>query len=107
MNDITNHESFEVQDETIPRTYVLCENTEFQVGEADLSNGWGFGNAIKNGQLPIAGRSNIKVQCGDSGSSFNNCTIRDGSFGMFQVRFTMYLVGIVVVAWKIPQKHEF
>jgi hypothetical protein len=82
LDNIVLMETTQVEDESIERTYILCPNTTFQVGEARLGN-FGTANAIVGGQLPIVVRSNARVLCGADGSRANNCTIRDGSFGVF------------------------
>ena len=71
----------QVVNESIERTYYLCPNTDYRVGIADLAS-FGSNNGVLGGQLPIAGRSNLRVLCGYDGSSQSNCTIRDGSFGL-------------------------
>ena len=88
LDQILLHETG-LADDTVPRTYVLCPHTVFQVGIANLA-AFGTGNAIVNGQFPIVGMSNMKVLCGMDGSSANNCTIRDGSFGVFLVGFSKH-----------------
>lgn len=62
-------------DPNIRRTYKLCSNTIFSVG--DLKDN---GACCKDGQSPIYPRSNVKIQCGDDGSSKNNCFVRGGKY---------------------------
>ena len=71
----------QVQDYSIERTYILCPNTTFEVGIAPLGT-FSTASGVAGGQLPITGGSNMRVLCGPDGSLRNNCTIRDGSFGM-------------------------
>ena len=69
-------------DQSTERRYVLCPHTSFKVGIANLE-AFGTGSAVVDGQLPITGGSNFRVMCGENGSSSNNCTIHDGTFGVF------------------------
>jgi hypothetical protein len=66
----------EVVDESIPRTYVLCPDTVFLIG--DLNDG---------GQYPILPRSNVAYKCGDEGLSSNNCVIRGGAVQLITIGF--------------------
>ena len=64
------------RDESEFRTYILCPNTEFTLADKIES-----GLAVSQGESPlILSKSNVRIQCGDDGSSENNCVLRGGSF---------------------------
>ena len=64
-----------VEDTSVLRTYILCENTEFIMGRNN-ENGPGF----VGGFGPLSPRANAIYKCGKSGSSENNCVLIDGTF---------------------------
>lgn len=66
-----------VEDVSIPRTYILCPNTEFVMGRNN-ENGPGY----VGGFGPLSPRANAIYKCGESGSSKNNCVLIDGTFQM-------------------------
>jgi hypothetical protein len=73
LNTIYEAES-NVLDDSILRTYILCNNTEFHVALNFDSNG-----VPLDGQYPIPiGRPNIHVLCGENGRSENNCQLVRG-----------------------------
>lgn len=55
-------------------TYILCPNTVFPIGYTDSN-----GECCEDGDLPLMARSNTRYQCGEDGSSANNCTIFGGT----------------------------
>lgn len=60
-----------VDDESVLRTYVLCPNTEFKLAEVLHQ-----GKAFSEGQSPLLiSKSNVRIQCGEDGSSSNNCVL--------------------------------
>jgi len=64
----------EVIDYSDLRTYILCPDTVYDIArEFDES-----GLALDGQQYLIIGRPNIRVQCGEEGSSENNCTLAGG-----------------------------
>jgi hypothetical protein len=54
--------------------FKLCPNTVFEMGFLNASN-----ICCINGPNPLWPRKYTTVQCGDDGSSKNNCTLRGGS----------------------------
>jgi hypothetical protein len=60
---------------TVARTYILCPNTTFNTGFLSTTT-----DEIIAGDRPLTLRKNMKVLCGESGSSANNCVIAKGSF---------------------------
>jgi len=65
--------SFEelVEDESVLRTYVLCPNEFYELAEV-LHEGMAF----SEGQSPLLiSKSNVQIQCGEDGSSSNNCVL--------------------------------
>lgn len=59
-------------------TYVLCTDTEYFTGETfDIFTGTSF---------PIIPRSNSKIQCGEDGSSDDNCVV-SGNIGFISSSF--------------------
>jgi hypothetical protein len=54
--------------------YKLCPNTVFDIGFNNAS-----GYCCENGYPPLWPRKDTTYQCGDDGSSANNCTLRGGS----------------------------
>ena len=55
-------------------TYILCPNTVFNIGYVDSQ-----GECCEDGYLPLTARSNTRFQCGEDGSSANNCTLMGGT----------------------------
>jgi hypothetical protein len=62
------------KDPFIRQVYKLCPNTVFEMGYNDASN-----VCCLDGFAPIYPRRLMTVQCGDDGSSANNCTLRGGT----------------------------
>jgi hypothetical protein len=62
-------------DVSVPRTRILCPNTNFKMGIPN-PNGGGF----IDGFGPLAPRPNGTYICGQSGSSSNNCVLVGGDF---------------------------
>ncbi|CAB9517547.1 expressed unknown protein [Seminavis robusta] len=63
-----------VQDDSVLRKYILCNDTEFHVALNFASDG-----SPLDGQYPIPiARPNVQVLCGENGSSDNNCQIVRG-----------------------------
>jgi len=60
------------------QVFILCPNTEFQVGFYDQTTGY-----VIQGQQPLAIRSNMTIQCGEDGKSINNCSITTGDIAFF------------------------
>lgn len=58
-----------------PRTYVLCSNTNYFMG-----NDPGRNFQFQTGFASLIGRPNVHYKCGDSGSSANNCRLLSGSY---------------------------
>lgn len=58
-----------------PRTYVLCPNTNYFMG-----NDPGRNFQFQTGFASLIGRPNVHYKCGDSGSSANNCRLLSGSY---------------------------
>lgn len=61
-----------VLDTSFPRAYVLCPNTDFEVGVLD------WNRRIQGGQPPLHLRENLSVRCGTNGKRENGCRIRGG-----------------------------
>lgn len=55
-------------------TYILCPDTVFTIGFTDSQGG-----CCDDGDLPLMARTNTKYQCGEDGSSANNCLISGGT----------------------------
>jgi hypothetical protein len=55
-------------------TYILCPDTVFKVGFTDSQ-----GLCCEDGELPLMARTNTKFQCGEDGSSENNCVLVGGT----------------------------
>jgi hypothetical protein len=73
LNTIYEAES-NVADESVLRTYILCNSTEFHVALNFDSDGLPL-----DGQYPIPiGRPNVHVLCGENGRSENNCQLVRG-----------------------------
>mmetsp|Transcript_9424 Transcript_9424/g.23478 ORF Transcript_9424/g.23478 Transcript_9424/m.23478 type:complete len:1023 (+) Transcript_9424:114-3182(+) len=66
----------EVTDTSVTRKYVLCPNTNFNLGT------WTQEGKIENGQPFIALRPNVIYQCGSDGSRTNDCILKGGDFGL-------------------------
>jgi hypothetical protein len=62
------------QDPTLKHTYKLCPNTVFNMGYVNAS-----GYCCDDGYPPMWPRKDTTYQCGDDGSSSNNCVLRGGS----------------------------
>jgi hypothetical protein len=56
-------------------TYILCPDTVYNIGHTDSQ-----GVCCVEGDNPLMARTNTKYQCGDDGSSANNCTFVGGTF---------------------------
>lgn len=72
-----------VIDENAFRTYILCPNTEYNLAEVLHQ-----GEAHSEGQSPLLiSKSNVRIQCGEDGSSSNNCILTGGIYqlGFFRV----------------------
>jgi hypothetical protein len=87
------------KDPFIREVYKLCPNTVFEMGYNDAS-----GLCCVNGFSPIYPRRFTTVQCGDDGSSTNNCTLRGGSsqvlFGPYvstELKIDVFLRGLTFV----------
>jgi hypothetical protein len=63
------------QDPTLSHTYTLCPNTVFNMGYLNASN-----VCCVDGYPPMWPRKDTTYQCGDDGSSSNNCILRGGSY---------------------------
>jgi len=78
-----------VEDTTIPRTYILCPNTIFQMGRfvAQASSGVSSNSLGEyvGGDIPINLRSNARVICGVDARKENNCTLQGGTNGMLSL----------------------
>ena len=61
------------QDPFSSNTYILCPNTVFNIGYANS------GSCCEDGDFPLYGRTNTRYQCGEDGSSANNCTFVGGT----------------------------
>jgi hypothetical protein len=55
-------------------TYVLCPDTVYNIGFTDSQ-----GSCCEDGDLPLMAKTNTKFQCGQDGSSKNNCTLVGGT----------------------------
>ena len=72
-----------VLDESSARTYILCPNTVYQVADVLHQS-----QAYSDGQSPLRiSKSNVRIRCGDDGSSENNCILKGGVYqlGFFRV----------------------
>lgn len=65
-----------IENTSIRRKYVLCENTVFHMGKLH-ENG-----KILGGEPFLMVRPNVIYQCGDSGSRHNRCIFSGGDFGV-------------------------
>jgi hypothetical protein len=65
-----------VTDLSVPRTLILCPDTDYYMGRADDDNP----GTYVGGYSPFVPRPNAHYKCGESGSSSNNCRIIDGDF---------------------------
>jgi hypothetical protein len=65
-----------VTDLSVPRTLILCPDTDYFMGRLDNDSPGEF----IGGYDPIVPRPNAHYKCGESGSSSNNCRIIDGEF---------------------------
>ena len=86
--DVLRSQEQLVVDDSTSRTYILCPNTEFEVAEVLLK-----GQAYSDGQSPIlVGKSNLRIQCGEDGSSDNNCILTGGVYqlGFFRISSTEF-----------------
>jgi hypothetical protein len=63
----------QISDTSVVRTYTMCPNTNYSIGELD------FSNALVNGQDMLPLRSNIRIRCGDDGSPKNLCIFVGGA----------------------------
>lgn len=65
-------------------TYVLCPNTDYNIGFTNSD-----GVCCEDGDFPLVARTNTKFQCGEDGSSANNCRLVGGAnqFLMISVVF--------------------
>jgi hypothetical protein len=71
INDIALRESL-VTNTSFTRTYVLCPNKTYTIGNLH------FDNTIIGGQKMIPLQANMKIQCGDSGSRSEKCLVTGG-----------------------------
>ena len=62
-------------DTSEPRTYILCPDTVYEVGNFVAGNIPPF----SGGDAFFQPRPNVLIQCGDDGSSANNCTVLGGT----------------------------
>ena len=86
VSSITELVSLEsiVQDYSQLRSYTLCSNSAYQVGDLDYSN-----HLINTtGSPPIPIRPNLQIKCGPDGSRSNNCFVYGGN--VVQVDATGY-----------------
>jgi hypothetical protein len=67
-----------ISDLTTPRSYILCPETDYDIGSFD-------DNGEFQGQSPILPRSNVVYMCGDDGLSSNKCTLRGGSVQLITI----------------------
>jgi hypothetical protein len=68
--------------------FTLCPNTVFDIGFNDADQ-----YCCINGPPPMHPRRSTTIQCGDDGSSANNCTFRSGSTQVFS--FSLHFNGEV------------
>lgn len=88
LNDVYFGER-DVVDSNVLRTYILCPNTTF-----DLGNMFGDDGLALDGDNPIIiGRPNVHVFCGEDGRSENNCTLKGGRIQL--AIFDEFEVGVV------------
>jgi hypothetical protein len=75
FRDIYDMESA-ITDTSVNRTYIICPNKLYKVGYLDDT----FQNLRENqdGGPPVPLRSNMKIRCGNDGSSANLCYITGG-----------------------------
>lgn len=76
---LTSIASVELRDQysdtSEPRTYIMCPNTVYEVGTFVAGNIPPF----TGGDAFFQPRPNVHIQCGDDGSSANNCTVIGGT----------------------------
>lgn len=78
LNNILQRESsFTQQEIQTGRTYILCPDTVYFMGRLTPTGGY------EDGFDGIIPRPNVHYQCGESGSSSNNCRLLDGTFPIF------------------------
>ena len=65
---------WDVTDDSIPRSYILCPQTTFRVGSRHTEDGTPQGGSYPS----ILGRSNIRVLCGANGKIENDCNVVNG-----------------------------
>jgi hypothetical protein len=75
LQEIHDLES-DLKDTSIPRKYILCPGTTFDMGVLD---GTGM---ISEGQPFIMLRPNVIYQCGLDGSRLNECILKGGDFAL-------------------------
>ena len=61
-----------VSDTSIPRVYVLCQNSRFDIAKVN------YYNALQQGSPMLPLRPNVHYKCGDSGRRENNCVFGGG-----------------------------
>jgi hypothetical protein len=75
FSEIDREELF-LESDDATRTYRLCEDQVYQIRNFDADD-----DDRENTTTPlIIGRSNVKVLCGASGNSRNNCTLYGGTY---------------------------
>lgn len=73
LQDIEAREQL-VQDDQVLRTYILCANTDFQIGSLPSY----YGALSSSNPTLLHLRPNIKLQCGDNGAQSNSCRLVNG-----------------------------
>jgi hypothetical protein len=74
FQEIYDSEAF-VLDTSVSRTYVICPNKLYEIGELDVNRGI---RKKDDGSPPLPLRSNVHLLCGENGSRDNLCYITGG-----------------------------
>eukprot|EP00978_Attheya_sp_CCMP212_P013611 scaffold34157_cov52-Attheya_sp.AAC.8 len=76
LEAIYNTEASTSLNTLVRRQYVLCPNTTFKIGKFNAND-----QLIEGSDYPLyLFRPNVRVQCGDDGSSSNNCIFSGGDY---------------------------
>jgi len=73
LNDLEALES-NVPDYNVPREYTLCPRQIYRVGKLDIS--YNIGSSLGTNGIKL--RPNVHIKCHETGSSEDNCVIKDG-----------------------------
>ena len=91
-----------VLDESTSRTYILCPNTVYEL--ADVLH---QGQAYSDGQSPLRiSKSNVRIRCGEDGSSDNNCILKGGVYQLGFFRVSQSDIADLEASTATPQRIE-